>query len=551
MQVPSDTGSKDGNGLSGGVTGAETHAPLTGSFIARASALLAGATLLSRLLGLGRDMLMAHFFGAGGQTDSFAFAIVVPELLRTLVISGAVASVFIPLITETQKSGKIQEVKRVAGFMLSFIALVGLLVVLAGETFAPQLVHASEFLNPARQPLDTEKFLLTVQLVRILLPIVVLVGLWGLMGGILNTFDNFHVPGLAPLAWNSTIIVILLVFGNRGYIQYLAWAYIAGHFIQMLVHLPSLFRIGVYPRMINWTDPVLGKFIRLAPAAVLAYAAPAVNAFIGQGIALTLGTSFASSLMYAFRVQQLPMSIFGVSVATALFPTLSRHSASGSTKELVDSLATGLRMTSLAVIPSVVFFLIMPHQVIEIIYQRGQFGLDDTSRVAAALYWYSWSILPMSLLLLTARTFFAEKDTRTPAIIGIATIVMYYILAIFLTNNFGFTGLPMSNSGVAWLALIASILILQSRFIKRDGNHSLTGSIGAIGPIQMIAAALVEAGILIGYSKGLGEVHGFVPLAGYLAGAMVLGAATYLGILKLTNNKDLTNTLNRFTRKSG
>jgi len=524
--------------------------PSTAAFVVRASALLAIATILSRVLGLVRDMLMARFYGAGAETDSFAFAIVVPELLRTLIISGAVASIFIPLITRIQKSGTDGEVKRLAGVMLSFIMLLGLVVVLAGEYFAPQLVGLSMLLNPSRGELDPERFKLTVELVRILLPIVVLVGMWGLMGGILNTFDNFHVPGLAPLGWNIAIIVLLVLLGKHGDIHHLALAYIIGHTVQVLIHLPALTRLGIFPRAIDWKHPLLISFITLAPAAIFAYAAPAVNAFVGQGIALTLGESYASSLMYAFRVQQLPMSVFGVSVATALFPTLSRHAAAGSVKDLVSTLGAGIRMTALAVLPAVIFFLVMPGEVIELIYQRGQFTPDATMQVAAALYWYSWAILPTSLLLLTARTFFAEKDTTTPALLGVATVIIYYFLAINLSKHFSFVGLPMSNSFVAWVFLVISIWIIQSRYIKRDSGGSLVKSIGLSGPVQMFIAGIIEAAALLGYKYLIGDVHGTLALALFLLGAIVIGGAVYLGVLKLLKNPDLTSTLNRLMRKS-
>lgn len=504
--------------------------------------------MLSRLLGLVREMLIARYYGASGQTDSFAFAIIVPELLRTLIISGAVASVFIPLMTETQKSGKLEEAKRLAGIMLTFITFAALIVVFAGEAIAPYLVKLSEILRYSPGTLEPEKIALTTNLIRIMLPIVIFVGLWGLMGGILNTFDNFHVPGLAPLAWNGTIIALLVIYGAQEKIYHVAWAFVIGHAVQVAFHFPALRKLGIKPLAIDWRHPMLRKFLVLAPAAVLAYAAPAVNAFIGQGIALNLEESSASSLMYAFRIQQLPMSVFGVSVATALFPTLSRYASGGDGSRLVRSLATGLRMTALAVIPAVVFFLVLPEQTIELIYQRGKFDAGDTARVAGALFWYSWAILPMSLLLLTARTFFSEKDTRTPAILGVGTIILYYILAVNLSSpeRFGLFGLPMSNSFVAWIFLVISIAILNYRH-KNDA--SLVSAIGFASPVQMLLAAIIEAAILYGYSSLIGEIHGTLPLIGFLAGAAVIGAAVYLGLLMLFGNKDLSATFKRLFRR--
>ncbi|MCX6645197.1 MAG: murein biosynthesis integral membrane protein MurJ [bacterium] len=529
-------------------TNGSIPSPSSQGFLLRASALLMGATLISRLLGLVREMLVARYYGATGQTDSFAFALVVPELLRTLMVSGAVASVFVPLMTETQKSGKVDEAKHLAGLMITFITFIAIAVVLAGEISAPWLVKLSEVIRLSQDGLSEEKIALTTGLIRIMLPTVVFIGLWGLMGGILNTYDNFHVPGLAPIAWNGTIIALLIIFGAQGKIQHVAWAFMIGHVVQMLIHFPWLWKLGIKPEKIDWHHPMLRRFLELAPAAILAYAAPAVNAFIGQGMALNLQEKAASSLMYAFRIQQLPLSVFGVSVATALFPTLSRHASKGEGKELVRSLATGLRMTSLAVIPAVVLFLVLPEQIIELILQRGRFNAQDTARVAVALYWYSWAILPMSLLLLTARTFFSEKDTKTPAFLGIATIGTFYVLAMFLSapSRFGFYGLAMSNSVISWIFLFISLAILHRRHKK---EVSLFRAVGLMGPMHMVIAGVVEALVLIGFSALLGEVHGTMHLLGYMAGASVIGAGVYLGILKIFGNHDLSATVRKFARK--
>ncbi len=520
--------------------------PSSAAFLARTSVLLAGATLLSRLLGLVREMIIAHFYGATGQTDSFFFALIIPELLRTLIISGAVASVFIPLMTETQRAGKAREARRLAGVIISFISLLAVAVIIPCELAAPWLVQFSEVLSFAREPLDPERLALTTELIRLLLPIVLLVGLWGLMGGILNALDNFHVPGLAPLAWNGTIIVLLLIFGWQCDVRHIAWAFVLGHIVQVLMHIPALWRAGIRPLAIDWNHPMLRKFMQLAPVAVLAYAAPAVNAFIGQGIALNLSESAASSLAYAFRIQQLPLAIFGVSVATALFPTLSRHAAAGSGKDLVTTLARGLRMTALATLPAVIFFLIMPAETIRLLLERGQFTSENTADVAIALFWYAWAILPMALLLLTARTFFSEKDMRTPAVLGLVTIAVYYVAALSLSRVYGFSGIALSTGAVAWLVLVISVGILHRRYRTQA---SLLTAIGGRAPSQMIIAGVIEAGVLWGYRVLLGPVQGTWALLGMILLGAALGAVVYLGLLWLMRSDDLSSTLDLLFRR--
>jgi putative peptidoglycan lipid II flippase len=491
-------------------------------------------------------MLIARYYGASGQTDCFFFALIIPELLRTLIISGAVASVFIPLMSRTQREGKPDEARRLAGLMLSFVSLLAIAVVFLGEAAAPLLVRASEILSFAKEPLQADRFELTTDLIRVFLPVVFLVSLWGLMGGILNALDNFHVPGLAPIAWNGTIIVLVLIFGGRGDVHHVAWAFVIGHAVQVAVHLPSLLAAGIRPIAINWKHPMLREFLVLAPAALLAYAAQAVNAFVGQGIALNLSESAASSLAYAFRIQQLPMAIFGVSVATALFPTLSRQAAAGAAKEVVRTLSNGLRMTALATLPAVVFFLVLPEETIRLLLERGVFTSRNTSDVSLALYCYSWGIMPMALLLLTARTFFSEKDMRTPAILGLCSIALNYLLCLSLSRLLGFAGIAVSTVTVAWLVLILSVGILDSRY---ESAQSLLRAIGLRSPGQMILAGICEAGALLAFKHFIGPVHGTWALLGMIFVAAVIGAIVYLGILRLLRNDDLGATLRRLPGK--
>ena len=536
-------------GLTGATEGISPNGgppPSSVGFLARASAMLALATLVSRIMGLVREMMVARYYGASGQTDSFFYALIIPELLRTLMVSGAVASIYIPLMTQTQRSGKVAEARKLAGIMLSFVSLLSIIIVLGGEFAAPWLVKVSEVLSFAKEPLDPARFALTTELIRIFLPVVLLVSLWGLMGGILNALDNFHVPGLAPIAWNGVIIVILLIYGRRGDVHDVAWAFVIAHAVQVLYHIPALTRAKIWPMAIDWKHPMLRQFLALAPAALLAYAAQSVNAFVGQGIALNLSESAASSLAYAFRIQQLPMAIFGVSVATALFPTLSRHAASGSGKEVVRSLASGIRMTALEAIPVTVFMIVLPGEIIRLLFEHGAFTSRNAGDVSLALSCYSWGIIPMSLLLLTARTFFSEKDMHTPAILGVVSIAVNYFLALNLSRKFGFYGIAMSTVSVAWILFILSLVIIHVRHRK---DTSLAGALGFVSPMQMIIAGAAEAGALFLLKKFVFTGSGTWALLGLIVVGAVMGAAIYLGLLKLMNNNDLSGMLKRLHRR--
>ena len=491
-------------------------------------------------------MLIARYYGSTGGTDSLFFSLNIAEAIRTLIISGAVASVFIPIMTETQRSGKIVETRRLAWVMIAFVALLGTLVVVLGEIAAPWIVEATESLSFTGKSMDPARVEQTVRLMRIMMPVILMVSLWGLMGGILNALDNFYVPGLAPLIWNMTIIAVPILYGDREMVSDIAWAYVIGHFLQMLVHIPWLWKAGIRPGRIDWGHPMLRRFLLLAPAAIFAYAAPAVNSFIGQGIALNVGVSASSHLAYAIRTQQLPMAVFGVSVATALFPTLSRHASAGDGKALMSTLASGVRMTTLATLPAVVFFLVLPTQTIRLLFERGLFTAADTDAVALALYCYSWGILPAGLLLLTARTFFSEKDVRTPAMLGLLSIFVNYVLCIAFSKLYGFSGIAIATSSVAWVTLLVSLAIIRRRHIR---DAFLIAAIGWRSLGSMVIAGIFEAGALYGLKTVLPPVHGTMHLALMIGGSMILAAGVYLGVLRLLGSADLTATLKRVGRR--
>lgn len=529
-----------------GTEGTGYPLPSTTAYVARTSVILAGATLLSRILGLVREMLIAKYYGSSGETDCFFYALIIPELLRTLIISGAVSSVFIPLMTRTQREGKSEEAKHLAWVMISFISILSMVVILAGEAAAPALVKFSMVMSWSQDSLAVDKQVLTTELIRIFLPVVFLVSMWGLMGGILNSFDNFHVPGLAPVAWNGTIIILLIVFGRYGDVHDIAWAFVIGHAVQVIVHFPALMKLGIRPVLFRWNHPMLMEFLVLAPAALLAYASGAVNAFVGQGIALNLSESAASSLAYAFRIQQLPMAIFGVSVATAIFPTLSRHAAANNHAGVVHSLSSGIRMVILTTLPAVVFLLVLPVESIRLLLERGVFTSTNTKDVSNALYWYTWAIMPGSIQLLTVRTFFSNKDTRTPAILGMISIAINYFLANFLSRHLGFSGIAISIMSVSWIVVIVSIIILNNRY---RNEVSLYRKIGFRNVMILLAAGIIEAIALALYRNSFGEIHGIYRELGFICGGIVLGTVVYLVVLKIFRSEDLETTFRNLFRK--
>jgi putative peptidoglycan lipid II flippase len=188
----------------------------------------------------------------------------------------------------------------------------------------------------------------------------------------------------------------------------------------------------------------------------------------------------------------------------------------------------------------------MPNEIIEFLFQRGKFTPADTTAVAIALFYYSWATLPMGLTLLTGRTFFSEKDTRTPAVLGLLSIVINYMVAVGMSKVFGFAGIAIATTAVTWTVLLVSIAIIQKRHAC---DASLLHAIGLKPSMQMLLAAIVEAAVLMAIRSILGPVHGTYNLLALISGSMVAGAVAYLGVLKLTGGSDLDLLFNRLSRK--
>jgi putative peptidoglycan lipid II flippase len=203
-------------------------------------------------------------------------------------------------------------------------------------------------------------------------------------------------------------------------------------------------------------------------------------------------------------------------------------------------------MTTLATLPAAVFFFVMPNEIIEFLFQRGKFTTADTTAVAIALFYYSWATLPMGLTLLTGRTFFSEKDTRTPAVLGLLSIVINYMVAVGMSKVLGFAGIAIATALVSWTVLLVSIAIIQKRHASQA---SLLHAIGLKPSMQMLLAGIVEAGVLMAIRAAFGSVHGTVHLLFLILGSIVAGAGVYLGVLKLTGGSDMDLLFNRLSRK--
>jgi putative peptidoglycan lipid II flippase len=358
-----------------------------------------------------------------------------------------------------------------SGQVFGFVLLSCIGITILGLIAAPLIIKLAQFVGMGN--VAPEIYQLTVNLTRMIFPIIIFIALSGLAQGIQNSLGNFQTPAIATFFFNIVIIFMLLAedsLTTNARIQVAAIAFVVGALAQLLYQMPRFRRDGIPISLrINLKDPVYGRMAVLAPAAMLGYATMVINSFVDKSIAYSLpDTASLSALTYGFRVEQLPFSVFGVSVATALFPTISRYLTEKRMDDFKRTTEAGVRVLIFTVVPAMVIFLALKRPIIQIIFERGAFGIEATTSSADSLFMYTLGIVPASLMLLIARVFFARQDMKTPLYAGIVSVFLNFILDIYFAQpwglGMGFKGIALCTSIVAFVNLGILVFILDRRY---------------------------------------------------------------------------------------
>ncbi|MDX1393937.1 MAG: murein biosynthesis integral membrane protein MurJ, partial [Gemmatimonadota bacterium] len=437
----------------------------------RSAASVGAGILTSRLTGFLRDIVIAATFGAGSVMDAYTAALRIPNILRNLLGEGTLSASFVPVYSAALGRGDHEEARETASGVLGIVLAVSTLVVALGIGLAPWLAR---LLTPG---FDAELSSLTASLIRILFPMsgLMIAGAWCL--GVLTSHRRFFLPFAAPVAWNLAQIAGLLIAVRVGWeplIMVLAWATLAGAVLQVLVQLPSSARLAgtLVPRLRRPPEPVR-RVVRNAGPVAAGQGIFQVSSLADVMLASTLvsvGAAGAlSGMYYAQRIVQLPMAVFGVAVAVAALPEMSRD---GALEALRPHLASGVRQILYFILPAVVILLVYGDLVIAVIYQRGAFDAEDARLVRWLLSAYAAGLVATSLVKLFASGFHALQDTRTPMryaavsvaiAIGLGAALMFAFAGAGLGQRAA-TGLAIGGAVGAWLNLI-----LLSRGLGRRG----------------------------------------------------------------------------------
>jgi putative peptidoglycan lipid II flippase len=505
--------------------------------LARSTAIFAVATAFSRVFGLVREVVAAYYFGAFGKVNAFTIAFQIPNLIRALVADAALSSAFVPVFSELIEKGDRKRAWRVAS-TLFWLMLLGLTAVSAlFIVIAPYVIGV--FGDPGG---DRS---LAVGLSQVLFPIVALLGAFGIVVGILNTYNHFTIPALSPVVWNVAIIVGLVIgvpqaqtMNTKLYVY--ALSILGATVIQTM--LPFIPLRGLehgeerLRAVIDWRDPMVKRTFVLMGPVTLGLGLINVNAVIDQAFASRYVDRFLAptAIQKSFLVYMLPQGIFSVAIATVLFPTLSRLAARGDMDGFRDNLGRGLGQIAFLLIPASVLCAVLCEPIIRILFQHGRWGAAQTPVVAYCLAAFSAGLVFNGAMLMLNRAFFSLQSNWIPTIVALANLALNAVLDLAF-YRLGAWGIPLATAVVNMFGTAALLILLRGRIGPVVGGRTaatVARVVAASALVALVAYALWEPlDSWLGRTFPAQVVSLGVALAGSIA--VYIAAARFLRIREL------------------
>ena len=500
-----------------------TDAPprASGRTQARNTAIFSALTGVSRLAGLVREVVAARYYGTSAAMSAFTLAFNVPNLVRALFADAALSAAFVPVFTEMLEQGERRKAAHLAGSLFGLILAVLTAITVLFIVTAPLVMP---LFTGGDVPSSVDE--LTVGLSQILFPIVVLLGVNGLLVGILNAYDEFTIQALAPVVWNVVIIGLLIALQPAFTAEEDIYAYAIGVLVATVVQLalafPALRRVGFRIRPnLHWRSADVRRILVLMLPVTIGLGLINFNLLINSILGFLVSEEAPAAIERAFRLYMLPQGMFSVAIATVLFPALSRLAARGDLEGLREQVASGMRLILLLLMPAAAATLVLAEPITRLVYERGAFDAESTDQAAEALLVFSLSLPFSGLNLLLTRTFLSLQKPWTPTALAGVTLVINTVVSAALYKPLGIAGVVLGT-----VVATAAMTYGQARYLRRH-----TGGLDL--PRTLRTAAIVAFG-----SAALGAVaYGVWALLDDLLGrslpaqAVSVGAALALGAL--------------------
>jgi putative peptidoglycan lipid II flippase len=514
--------------------------------VTRAAGVVGIYTFLSRVLGLLRDMLIAHFFGSGMSADAFFVAFRIPNLLRRLFAEGSFSVAFIPVFTEYLHKRTREDAFILARVVLTFFILILTVVSILGVVFSPWIVR---IIAPGFGAAG-EKYALTVLLTRIMFPYIFLVSVVALFMGILNSMKHFAAPAMAPILLNLSMIAALLLLAPsmKTPTVGLAIGVIVGGILQMLLQVPFILRKGLSlaPRWLP-SHPALRRVGILMLPTIFGSAIYQINQLVGTLLASLLREGSVSYLYYADRLVQFPLGVFAIAISTAVLPSLSREAAERDFEGLRGTISHAIRLTMFITIPAMVGLIVLREPIVRLLFQRGAFDSYTTAMTARALLYYSVGLWAFAGLRVFVSAFYSLQDMKTPVKVAVAAMVLNIVFSLILMHTpLEHGGLALALSLASTIQLVILILVLRKRIGGVEGR-AVAGSMA-----KSLLSSLIMAVCI--YFLSLKLFAAIMPgtIVGLTFGVLLVvgaGILIYLVIARLLRSRELISVLEVVRRR--
>ena len=488
--------------------------------VIRSAGIVSGLTSVSRLLGLVRDALMANAFGTSLVMSAFTLAFRIPNLFRRLFGEGALSAALVPVLVETREKEGVASAWELVNRVLSLLA-----VILTFITLGVILIAGSV-------PVESPRIIAVFDLLQIMMPYVIFICLAAVSMGILNSFYHFAISAFAPsvlnLLWIGALLFVVPHVGTspEEKIKVVAWAVLLAGFLQWAIQWPVLRRFGWKPAFSReWRDEKVQRVMRLMGPGAFGMAITQVNVLVDSVLALWVSVEAPSALYYSERLVYLPLGIIATALGTVLLPVFSGHAAREKYGEIRVGLTDGLRHMLFVMVPASVGLLVLARPIIQMIFERGEFGAASTQLTALALQCYAPGLIVFSLFKVVVPAFYAQQDTKTPVKIGVLAVALNFILNITLILT-----LPQSvkHAGIAFATVLSGtfnvvclILILQRRIGTPDWSQILSTALRSLG------AAILMGGC-VWFIYGLFPAGGKTGQVIAVLGSVTAGGGVYL-----------------------
>ncbi|MFW0837734.1 MAG: murein biosynthesis integral membrane protein MurJ [Candidatus Komeilibacteria bacterium] len=491
--------------------------------------LIAFFSIISKVIGLFRDHLLASNFGADQTLDIYYASFRLPDFIFNTLVLGALSAAFIPIFVKLWHNNE-EKAFQLANIILSKLTVILIFLVVVAAVTAPILV---QWIAPG---FGTAEQAQTVMLTRIMLIGIVFFGISNVFSGVLNSWRQFIPYAIAPIFYNVGIIIgIELLYPWQGVIG-LAYGVVLGAIMHMLVQLPAVWRGGLRPRWLWRQTAEVKRMLTLMLPRTIGLAANQINQIVITSIASTLSVGSIAVFNLANNLQSFPISIFGLSLAIAAFPIFSQAWAQNKPEDFRGSFSITFRKILFLIIPVSVFFLVLRAQIVRIILGAGQFDWEDTYYTAQVLGVFSLSLFAQGTIPLLARSFYSLEDTKTPVVLGVISMIINLVLSIILSRYWGIIGLALAFS----IANIINMLLLLMALRERVGDlddRTVVWSVFKIGINSLLAGLAVYGGLhlfapVVDMTTFLG-----IFIQAFLAG--LLGLVVYIILSLLTNMSEV------------